>query len=282
MPSVNFDGANAAMAPLSPAADHRNLFYRIISGVVLGPLVLVLAFLRYPAFEVALALATAIGLGEWLKLVTGRWSWWPCAAPFVILSVYWFYGIEYALYALAIIAVALGLTLAKGIRNKGFVAFGLPYVGLTMLSLAWLHDPFNGGWPPVFFVFFVVWSTDIGAYAVGRSLKGPRLAPSISPNKTWSGFFGGLGFAAIVALCLSQAFNASRPVQVVEIAIGLSLLGQGGDLFESAMKRRFGVKDSGNLIPGHGGMLDRIDALLWAAPSFALLHSFGLTAGLSP
>ena len=136
--------------------------------------------------------------------------------------------------------------------------------------------------PILFFVFFTVWSTDIGAYAVGRSLKGPRLWPSISPNKTWSGFFGGLGFAAIVALCLSQAFNASRPVQVVEIAIGLSLLGQGGDLFESAMKRRFGVKDSGNLIPGHGGMLDRIDALLWAAPSFALLHSFGLTAGLSP
>jgi len=231
---------------------------------------------------VALALATAIGLGEWLKLVTGRWYWWPCAAPFVILSVYWFYGIEYALYALAIVAVALGLILAKGVRDKGFVAFGLPYVGLTMLSLAWLHDPFNGGWPPVFFVFFVVWSTDIGAFAVGRSLKGPRLVPSISPNKTWSGFFGGLGFAAIVALCLSHAFNASRPVQVVEIAIGLSLLGQGGDLFESAMKRRFGVKDSGNLIPGHGGMLDRIDALLWAAPSFALLHSFGLTAGLSP
>src|SRR5271168_3983087 len=114
-PSANFDGANAAMSPLSPAADHRNLLYRIASGAVLGPLVLVLAFLRYPAVEVALALATAIGLGEWLKLVTGRWYWWPCAAPFVILSVYWFYGIEYALYALAIAAVALGLILAKGI-----------------------------------------------------------------------------------------------------------------------------------------------------------------------
>ena len=81
---------------------------------------------------------------------------------------------------------------------------------------------------------------------------------------------------------MSAIVGASKPVQVVEIAIGLSLLGQGGDLFESAVKRRFGVKDSGDLIPGHGGMLDRIDALLWAAPVFALLHVFGLTAGLSP
>jgi phosphatidate cytidylyltransferase len=279
---VNSVGANAAMAPLSPAADHRNLYYRIISGVVLGPLVLALAFLPYRAFDVAMAAASAIGLGEWLKLVTGRSRWWPYTAPFIVLGVYWLYGIDDALYALAALAVAIGIIAAGNSRDRGLVAFGLPYVGLTMLSLAWLHDPFNGGWPMVFFVFFTVWSTDIGAYAVGRSLKGPRLWPSISPNKTWSGFFGGLGFAAIVALCLSQAFNASRPVQVVEIAIGLSLLGQGGDLFESAMKRRFGVKDSGNLIPGHGGMLDRIDALLWAAPSFALLHSFGLTAGLSP
>jgi phosphatidate cytidylyltransferase len=271
------------MAPLSPAADHRNLYYRIISGVVLGPLVLLLAALTDRPFDIAIAVASAIGLGEWLKLVTGRSHWWPCAAPFIVLGVYWFHGIDYALYTLAALSVAIGVIVAGNIRDSGLVAFGLPYVGLTMLSLAWLHDPFRGG-PvvPVFFVFFTVWSTDIGAYAVGRSLKGPRLWPSISPNKTWSGFFGGLGFAAIVALCLSHAFNAARPVQVVEIAIGLSLLGQGGDLFESAMKRRFGVKDSGNLIPGHGGMLDRIDALLWAAPSFALLHSFGLTAGLSP
>jgi phosphatidate cytidylyltransferase len=271
------------LAPLS-AADSRNLYYRILSGVVLGPLVLALALVPYPypAFDIAVAAASAIGLAEWLKLVTGRARWWPYAATFVVLGVYWFSGVDCALGALAVLAIAIGVAVGRGIGGIGLAAFGLPYVGLTMLSLAWLHDSVDAGWPLVFFVFFVVWSTDIGAFAVGRTLKGPRLAPSISPNKTWSGFIGGLGFAAAVAVCLSWAFNGSRPVQVVEIAIGLSLLGQGGDLFESAMKRRFGVKDSGNLIPGHGGMLDRIDALLWAAPSFALLHSFGLTAGLSP
>jgi phosphatidate cytidylyltransferase len=274
------------MAPLS-AADNRNLYYRIASGVVLGPLVLVLAFLPPPylptrAFDVAMAIASTIGLGEWLKMVTGRTLWWPHALPFLVLAVYWLYGVENALEALAAFTLLIGLIVGQGFWSRGLAAFGLPYVGLTMLALVWLHDPFNGGWSMLLFVFMVIWGTDIGAYAVGRTLKGRKLAPMISPNKTWSGFFGGLGFAAIVALCLSHAFNASRPVQVVEIAIGLSLLGQGGDLFESAMKRRFGVKDSGNLIPGHGGMLDRIDALLWAAPSFALLHSFGLTQGLSP
>ena len=269
------------MAPLS-AADNRNLYYRIASGVVLGPLVLLLAFLPSRAFDVAIAIASAIGLGEWLKLVAGRVLWWPHAVPFVILAIYWFYGIDNALYALAAAAVLIGLAIGRSLGSRGLAAFGLPYVGLTMLSLSWLHDPFNGGWPTLLFVFVTVWATDIGAYAVGRSLKGPKLAPAISPNKTWSGCFGGLGFAAIAALCLSLALNASRPAQVVAIAALLSLLGQGGDLFESAMKRKFGVKDSGNLIPGHGGMLDRIDALLWAAPSFALLHSLGLTTGLSP
>jgi phosphatidate cytidylyltransferase len=270
------------MAPLS-AADSRNLYYRIASGVVLGPLVLLLAFLPSRAFDVAIAIASAIGLGEWLKLVTGRLFWWPHAVPFAILAVYWLYGIDTALSALALAAVLIGLVVGQGLSGRGLAAFGLPYVGLTMLALSWLHDPFTGAWPTMLlFVFITVWATDIGAYAVGRSLKGPKLAPGISPNKTWSGFFGGLGFAAIAALCLSLALNASRPAQVVAIASLLSLLGQGGDLFESAMKRRFGVKDSGNLIPGHGGMLDRIDALLWAAPAFALLHSLGLTAGLSP
>jgi len=277
------------MAPLS-AADSRNLYYRIASGVVLGPLVLLLAFLppnvwpHLPSygFPIAAAVATAIGLGEWLRLTTSGLLWWPHAVPFAVLAVYWFYGVENGLIALAALTLLVGLLIGKGGAGRALAAFGVPYVGLTLIALTWLHDPFNGGWPMLLFVFISVWATDIGAYAVGRTLKGPKLAPAISPNKTWSGFFGGLGFAAIAALCLSLALNASRPAQVVAMAIGLSLLGQGGDLFESAMKRKFGVKDSGNLIPGHGGMLDRIDALLWAAPAFALLHSLGLTAGLSP
>src|ERR1700744_6728315 len=101
-PSANSAGVNAAMAPLS-AADNRNLYYRIASGVVLGPLVLLLAFLPSRAFDVAIAIASAIGLGEWLKLVTGRLLWWPQAVPFAVLAVYWLYGIDDGLYALAVL-----------------------------------------------------------------------------------------------------------------------------------------------------------------------------------
>ena len=270
------------MAPLSVAADRLNLLYRIASGAVLAPLILVSAFLSYPLFDIIIALATAIGLGEWLKLVSGRTHRWAHALPLIILAVYWSFSIGAALYALFGLTLVIGMVIGGGGGQRGLAALGLPYVGLTMLSLAWLHDSYDAGWPLVYFIFLIVWATDIGAFIVGRSMHGPRLAPRISPNKTWSGFFGGLGFAAATSVCLSIAANASKPWQVVVIALGLSLLGQGGDLFESAMKRKFGVKDSGNLIPGHGGMLDRIDALLWAVPLFALLHMFGLTAGLSP
>jgi phosphatidate cytidylyltransferase len=159
----------------------------------------------------------------------------------------------------------------------------LPYVGLTLLALVWLRDGAHAGWPSVFFVFLVIWGTDVGAFFVGRALGGPRLAPGISPNKTWSGAFGGLAVAATAALIWGEAFSpAAVSVQTVAIALVLSLVGQVGDLFESAVKRRYGVKDSGDLIPGHGGMLDRIDALLAAAPVFAVLHALGLTAGMSP
>jgi phosphatidate cytidylyltransferase len=149
------------------------------------------------------------------------------------------------------------------------------------LSLAWLRDSASGGWALVLFVFTVVWASDIGGYVVGRVVGGPKLAPGISPNKTWAGFAGGLVFSACIALGWAATMAPSgRLAGAAALAMGLSLVGQGGDLFESVMKRRFGVKDSGRLIPGHGGMLDRIDALLWVAPVFGFLHLVGLTKGV--
>jgi phosphatidate cytidylyltransferase len=276
---VSFAGASAAMAPLS-AAKSRNLVFRVLSGLVLGPVTLGLAGIGNWYFGVAVAAASAVGFGEWLRMTTGRAPWFGYLAPFAIYAVYWFAGTPVALAALAVLALGFGVLAG---RNRGMVAFGLPYVALTLIALTWLRDAWNAGWPLVFFVFLVVWATDIGAFFVGRTVKGPRLAPGISPNKTWSGFVGGLALAALAAIGLMvPVLHASRPVQVVEIALGLSLLGQGGDLFESAIKRRFGVKDSGSLIPGHGGMLDRIDALLLVAPAFALLHALGLTSGMMP
>ena len=216
-----------------------------------------------------------------------------CQLPLLVLFGYRAAGFMAGLALLALLAVVIAAlivrrtappggtgTAASGPVAFGPVAFGLPYVGLTVLALAWLRD--GAGWPFVFFVFLVVWGTDVGAFFVGRTLGGPRLAPKVSPKKTWSGALGGLVFAALAAIAWSASFSAAaNPLQVVGVAVVLSVFGQCGDLFESAVKRHYGVKDSGELIPGHGGMLDRIDALLAAAPVFAILHALGLTASLS-
>ncbi len=144
---------------------------------------------------------------------------------------------------------------------------GIAYILVAAAALAWLRA---GGWGSVLFVLLVVWATDIGAYLVGRFVGGPRLAPRISPGKTWSGAAGGL--ASALAVGLGVALLASGALgQALAVAAGLSIAAQVGDLLESGMKRHFGVKDSGRLIPGHGGLLDRLDGLLAAAPVAALL-----------
>jgi phosphatidate cytidylyltransferase len=138
--------------------------------------------------------------------------------------------------------------------------------------LPWLRADPAVGLPNTLFVLSIVWASDIGAYAVGRLVGGPKLAPAISPGKTWSGAAGGLGCAAIaslaVAACLSTEISA---IHVIGPGIVLGVISQAGDLWESALKRHFGVKDSGRIIPGHGGLLDRLDALLAVAPVAALL-----------
>jgi phosphatidate cytidylyltransferase len=265
---------------LSAISNRRNLLFRILSGVVLAPLALLLT--GGVLFAIAILAVAAGGLREWLRLVTGKTLLWEIIPLGLVLLAYLFSGMIAAFIALGCFAIALAL-LGPGNKSPVLKAFGAPYIGLTMLSLIWLRDQPGAGWPMVFFLFLIVWGTDIGAFIAGRAIGGARLAPSISPNKTWAGFFGGLVIAAILTFIWTMTvMPASRPFDAAGIAIGLSLCAQGGDLFESAMKRRFNVKDSGDLIPGHGGILDRIDALLWAAPAFALLYTLGLTVSLSP
>jgi phosphatidate cytidylyltransferase len=270
------------MALSSTPNKRGNLSDRILSGVVLVPIIVALTVWGGWPFDLVIALAAAVGLREWLRLVSDAGE--PrgyLLLPLVILS-YREYGIGAAFEMLALATISVGV-LAKFRRNKNPIlsALGVPYIGLTMVSLAWLEH--MAGWPLVIFVFVVVWASDIGAFTVGRLLGGPKLAPSISPNKTWSGFAGGLLFSALIAVAWARyGMNAARPADAAIIGLALSLVGQGGDLFESAIKRQFSVKDSGDLIPGHGGMLDRIDALLLAVPVFAVLVVLNSTSGLMP
>lgn len=226
------------------------------------------------------------------KHQSGRWSDLrlrilsaAVLTPIGVASV-WFGGVAFTVIV-GIIATGLVLEWLLLFRPKmprsgprlpvpptrpGLFSAGLLYVAIAGTSLLWLRaDPVSGR-ADVLFVLLIVWAGDIGAYVVGRWVGGPRLAPHISPGKTWSGAVGGL-IAAVATGLLAAHFLATpvTPWQPALIAVALSIVAQAGDLLESFVKRVLAVKDSGNLIPGHGGLFDRLDGVLAAAPVAALL-----------
>ncbi len=163
-------------------------------------------------------------------------------------------------------------------RNRAVAVAGLLYVGLACFSLAQLRQAPHG-FANVIFVMLVVWAGDIGAYIAGRWIGGPRMAPSLSPGKTWSGAAGGLFCSTLAGLGVALA--VSSPGHAAFAAAALAVVAQAGDLLESGLKRWSGAKDSGGLIPGHGGLLDRLDGLLAAAPvGFILWRAAGQGAFL--
>ncbi|HEX7391203.1 MAG TPA: phosphatidate cytidylyltransferase [Acidiphilium sp.] len=149
-------------------------------------------------------------------------------------------------------------------NRSSFLAAGIVYAGLPAAALLWLRL-LPAGLVDVLFLLIVVWATDIGAYAAGRLIGGPKLAPAISPGKTVSGALGGLVIGVLAGIAVAR-----DPAGILPAAL-LSVVSQIGDLAESALKRRLGVKDSGRTIPGHGGLFDRLDGVLAAAPVAALL-----------
>jgi phosphatidate cytidylyltransferase len=149
---------------------------------------------------------------------------------------------------------------------------GLAWTWLTFVAIIALRADPVAGRANMMFVLLVVWASDVGAYLAGRKIGGPRLAPRISPGKTWAGAAGGLIAAVAVGLIVARLASGPTALGLAAlVAAVLSIIGQAGDLAESALKRHFGVKDSGRLIPGHGGLLDRLDAALTAVPAAALL-----------
>jgi phosphatidate cytidylyltransferase len=149
-------------------------------------------------------------------------------------------------------------------------AFGAVYVGLPAFVLVWLRQDAEYGLAAVLYLYLAVWVTDIAAYAAGRTMGGPKLAPSISPGKTWSGLIGGVACAGLAGAAFSTFIAGGSALRLGVLAVALAIAAQLGDLYESSLKRRSGLKDASNLIPGHGGILDRVDGLV-AAIALALL-----------
>ncbi|WP_093002577.1 phosphatidate cytidylyltransferase [Sphingomonas palmae] len=168
--------------------------------------------------------------------------------------------------AIGLIAAAFFFTAI--VTRRGWLASGTIYCALPVLSLVLIREQDHGLLLSLW-ALVLVWMTDIGAFFAGRAIGGPKLAPRVSPNKTWAGLIGGIVAATLFALVLHVAYNL--PLRLLLATPVLGVLAQGGDLFESWLKRRAGVKDSGNILPGHGGLLDRLDGLVPVAPVAALL-----------
>ena len=187
--------------------------------------------------------------------------WALLAAPDIVNS---FAGL------LSIAAIGAALVRSTSMKNIGWWLIGLAYVGMPMIAMWWLRTLDSG--LVVLWVFLIVWATDIGGYFFGKGIGGPKLAPRISPKKTWAGLLGGMAFSVVVGFALHSLFSLGPVALVVVLASGaLAIWAQAGDLLESGIKRHFGAKDSGELIPGHGGLLDRVDGLVFVAPAMALI-----------
>jgi phosphatidate cytidylyltransferase len=240
-----------------------DLWTRTVSALVLAPLAIFCVWQGSFAWELLLLVAMA-GLG---------WEWGRLARlerPYLLaisLGLVWLAEVAGGPLA-GLLALPL-LWLGASAWCGRFAGYGIPYAGLGGIALIWLRQQ-PAGLADTIFLVMVVWGTDVGAYLTGRLVGGPKLAPKISPGKTWSGSIGGLLTAAAVGALLAGGAQGFPPAAFAAGAV-LSLCAQAGDLLESAIKRRLGVKDSGRTIPGHGGLFDRLDGFLAAAPVAAVL-----------
>lgn len=177
-------------------------------------------------------------------------------------------GLAIASTVIGAIAVA---ALTFGVGNAQLSGAGVLYAGLPVVALGWIRGDEPLGFLATLFVLLSVIVTDVGAYASGRSLGGPKLWPAVSPNKTWSGLIGGVLAASIAGGLFAWLSGTGSASWLAGLGLVLGLVAQGGDLAESALKRHFGVKDSSNLIPGHGGVMDRMDGIVTASVIAAIV-----------
>jgi phosphatidate cytidylyltransferase len=251
---------------------------RIVSALLLAPVTLAVVYVGGAAYAVVLAMALATGLYEWLRLVDAgaplpdRLGLYAALVVVLLLSAAGLSSL--GVFALAMAATALYVQRGNSDIARAFwFAMGLPYMAGCGMALIYLRATPAVGFYSLVYLLAVVWGMDIGAYFAGRAIGGLKLAPLISPNKTWSGFLGGTLLAMASGAMVLILTGASSMVNGLLIALLLAIAAQAGDLFKSFFKRRAGVKDCGDLIPGHGGILDRIDGLAFAAMLLAFLQA---------
>jgi len=263
-------------APAAAEQGSRNLLMRVLAALVLAPLAIAIAYSGGWLWATLVALAS-IGLYvEWLMIVGLARKARVTASGVAALAIAGICLIAARLDA-ALIVLAIGLVAVALVspERRSWTATGFFYAAAAEIAAVLVRLDSNNGFVVLVFVLLVVWVTDIGGYFARRGIGGPKLWPRVSPKKTWAGAIGGFAASLVVAVGFA-VLGLGKTSALLFLAALFSIVSQLGDLFESAVKRRFGVKDSSQLIPGHGGLLDRLDGLVAAVVVAAI---FGVLRG---
>jgi len=268
---MNFIAANDDTVPrVDDAVSGTSLNSRVISALILAPIVAGAIYIGSPVYDLLVVAAIVVMAWEWRRLCAAQQ--FDTAGIIMTIAVVgatgltWFQQIE-----LAVLLVAAGALIVffmiVGSEGKSSIwtIAGLLTIGLTGISLILIRR-IGDDWSVTMWLFIAVWATDINAFLVGRTVGGPKLAPKISPSKTWSGLIGGIVGAVGWSMIWALWTGAEQVGTVALLGAAIAIFAQLGDLGVSRVKRRYGVKDTGTLIPGHGGLLDRVDGIMGAIP----------------
>jgi phosphatidate cytidylyltransferase len=271
---VAVSGGDPAVRPEPRRRFGSDLKPRIAAAAVMGALALATAWVGGFIFVAFWWLAAVVVLWEWQRLVGGVRLAERVALGGLFIAI----GALFALHN-SILGVVAGLVIGAGAvgwiagRRAGtWAGVGVLYAGALVASVTLLRLSPSYGLAAILWVFAVVWGADVAAYFAGRTIRGPKLWPSVSPGKTWSGAIVGALAGAVLGLILAAWTNRVMPL--FWLGLATAIVAALGDLFESALKRRFGVKDSSGLIPGHGGLMDRLDAFVAASVFAAVVAGF--------
>ncbi|WP_062233270.1 phosphatidate cytidylyltransferase [Aureimonas sp. N4] len=263
---------------LAATQSWTDLRSRLISAIVLGITVLLLTFMGGVAFRLLCCAASVIVFDEWSRMTRAKRAGdiyiFARRSLYVSLALFFFGLHGWSLTVLLGSTAFIGIV-DQGERKANWVMGGLVYGGAAGMAPGILRDSGPEGLAALGLVICVVWATDIFAYFTGRTFGGPKLMPMVSPKKTMSGALGGLLAGTVFGLGFEYWLTDDISLKVAVLCAVLSIVGQAGDLYESWIKRRFGVKDSGRLIPGHGGLMDRIDALIISTGVLLLVGILG-------
>ena len=259
-----------------PERGSHNLLMRVAAASVLAPLAIAAAYAGGWLWSALVTLA-AVGLYlEWLTVVGAAHEIRVTVSGSVALAIAgWYLAADQITLSLAALALGLAVVVLLSPQRRHWTAAGFLYAAAAQMASVLVRLDQAHGFVALTFVLLVVWVSDIGGYVAGRGIGGPKLWPRVSPKKTWAGAVGGFSGSLVIAAGFA-AFGFGKPLPLLVLAAILSVASQFGDLFESAVKRRFGVKDSSHIIPGHGGLMDRLDGYVAA---ILLAAIFGILRG---